>query len=489
MSTRRLWILPFLALALGTLAATLAQCGGDATAAMPPQMPAHVPAQSGQDPATPASASTPGDRIRILLSGSMLGRLEPCGCASGQLGGLARRMQHIGEQRNYDLLIEGGDLVEGTNELDVQKLFTALQILYGMQRPYDVLGVGQNDLNLPLAEWMGLAAMAPVVASDLTSTQPEWPGKPFVEKEVHGKVVRIASLSLHLPAALQTPDAPIHLLPPNEAWQKALAGAADSTLRVLLVNGSDAETRALVPELKPAPDLVACMDHGYLEPTVSPQIVAGVPIVFAGIRGRVLLDVWLERLPTGPRAICELVPLVGSKTVSAGGGDPDVKQVLLGHRNSVKDAGVLARLARQLPTANGAAYVGSDNCRSCHALAFAAWEKTRHHGAWETLQKAEADPKRYGWPVTFYPDCVSCHVVGYREQTGFVTFEETPQLAAVGCERCHGAGSDHVMTGGKKKLGLIGGVAASVLCVQCHDFEQSPDFLYQNKWPLIQHGK
>ena len=33
-----------------------------------------------------------------------------------------------------------------------------------------------------------------------------------------------------------------------------------------------------------------------------------------------------------------------------------------------------------------------------------------------------------------------------------------------------------------------GGVAASQLCVECHDFEQSPDFLYGTEWPKIEHG-
>ena len=91
--------------------------------------------------------------------------------------------------------------------------------------------------------------------------------------------------------------------------------------------------------------------------------------------------------------------------------------------------------------------------------------------------------------MTAYPDCVGCHVVGYREQTGFVSFADTPDLANVGCERCHGPGSDHVQNPGQKRYGLHGGVAASVLCSQCHDFEQSPNFLYGDRWPAIQHGR
>jgi hypothetical protein len=143
----------------------------------------------------------------------------------------------------------------------------------------------------------------------------------------------------------------------------------------------------------------------------------------------------------------------------------------------------------QQPTPNGAAYVGSETCRTCHPSAFAAFEKSRHFHAWQTLVDAERDPKRYGWPVTAYPDCVSCHVVGFAEVTGFRSFDETPHLAGVGCERCHGPGSDHLLAPEKHRLGIRGGIRPSELCVQCHDFEQSPTFLYGDKWPLIQHGR
>lgn len=481
---------PLLGFALIALTTLFAQCGdGDGRTPRAPQEP--QPANAAPASVAPASSALAGsDPVRLLVSGSMLGRLEPCGCASGQLGGLARRMQHIGENRAYDLLIEGGDLVESATELDLMKMFTATQVLFGMQRPYDVLGIGSHDLTLPLADWTSFqkGMMVPVVASDLTSDLPDWPAKPFVEKQVRDHTVRIGSLTMTLPPALAVEKAPVQLLTPEAGWKAALAGAADATLRVLLLHTDEAAARRLVPQLQPAPDLVVCFDRGYVEPAGAAQVVGGVPLVFAGIRGRILVEVALSRLPTGPRASLELVPLAGSKTLPGGGGDPAVKDMLLLHRDDVKQQGILAKMARQHPTPGGAAYVGSETCRACHPTAFAAWEKSRHFQAWDTLVKAEADPKRYGWPVTHYPDCVSCHVVGFGQQTGFVTHEETPHLAGVGCERCHGPGSDHITTGGKKKMGIHAGTEPSRLCTQCHDFEQSPDFLYTTKWAVIQHG-
>ena len=473
-----------LVLCLATLVATFAQCSeGKATA------PAAVTAQ---DPAPSKPSTPPPDQLRVLVSGSMLGRLEPCGCASGQLGGLARRMQHIGEQRTYDLLLEGGDLVDGPTELDLLKLFTSKQVLFGMERRYDALGVGAKDLLLPRAEWSAFLTddpPLPVVASNLACSEPDWPAKPFAEKTVRGIKVRIASFLLELPPALRAADSPVKIVPAADAWKSALAGADDGTRRIVMVHGDEAAIRALIPQLQPAPDLAIGVDPGWIEPKAAPLLVGKVPLVFSGIRGRVLLDVWLHRDAAGPHAVCELVPLAGSKTVPGGGGDPNVKEVILEHRRVVKADDVLGKMARQLPTPNGAVYVGTSKCKVCHPIEWDVWNKSKHAVAWETLVDAEKDAKRYGWPVTAYPDCVSCHVVGHREVSGFVSFEETPDLADVGCERCHGPGSDHMASAGGKKLGIIGGIAPSMLCIQCHDFEQSPDFLYGDRWPKIAHGK
>ena len=117
------------------------------------------------------------------------------------------------------------------------------------------------------------------------------------------------------------------------------------------------------------------------------------------------------------------------------------------------------------------------------------WQKSKHAGAWETLERAQKDTDRYGWPVTEYPDCISCHVVGYREKSGFVNHAQTPDLSDVGCERCHGPGSAHVTNPVGNKMGKVGGGFASRVCTECHDFEQTPDFDYNTRWGVIQHGK
>lgn len=461
-----------------TLAALLPQCRDQVAQAEP----------AWQDPQGHAGVAEQ-DKLVLLLSADMVGRLEPCGCASGQLGGLARRMQYIGERRYHDVLLEGGNLIAGSSPLDLEKLATAITVLSGMQHHYDALGISSGELALPRDEFAAYATGVPYVAADLLPTTPEsaasWPVVPFTQKQVRGRTVRIAALTLQLPATVTD----LRLLPPTEGWQRAMAEAPEDSWRILMLHGTDEQARQLVPALQPAPHLVMCADPSYHEPKNKAEYVQQVPVVYPGIRGRVLEEVTLYRLPSGTKAQIELVPLVGSLTLPGGGGDPDVKQILLAHRQQVKDAGLLQQMARRQKTSNGAAYVGSQNCTGCHPVASALFATTHHSHAFATLQKAEADPKRYGWPVTHYPDCVSCHVVGYGEESGFVDAEETPHLAGVGCERCHGPASEHVASGGQKKLGLLGGLLPALLCAQCHDFEQSPEFVYQERWAKIQHGK
>jgi len=96
------------------------------------------------------------------------------------------------------------------------------------------------------------------------------------------------------------------------------------------------------------------------------------------------------------------------------------------------------------------AYVGSNKCKMCHLKEHKSWAESKMGQAFEILKpgaRAEAkktaglDPEK---DYTTDATCLACHVTGYGKEGGFTSIEETPDLAGVGCEMCHGAGGTYV---------------------------------------------
>ena len=90
---------------------------------------------------------------------------------------------------------------------------------------------------------------------------------------------------------------------------------------------------------------------------------------------------------------------------------------------------------------DAAKYVSGKKCAMCHAEQTETWNAMKHSKAWSSLT---ADQIASGKDDKGRA-CVSCHSTGY-DKGGFTTFEATPDLANVGCEACHGAGSQHIQT-------------------------------------------
>ncbi len=139
--------------------------------------------------------------------------------------------------------------------------------------------------------------------------------------------------------------------------------------------------------------------------------------------------------------------------------------------------------------ANAAKYVGAKKCKACHMKQYKAWKKTSMATSFEKLKagvdadakkKAGLDPAK---DYTHDAKCLACHTTGYGKEGGFKSIEETPKLANVQCEGCHGPGSEYknVMKKSRKKWkkegyksadlkahGLIIPSEDEVGCMSCH---------------------
>ena len=138
----------------------------------------------------------------------------------------------------------------------------------------------------------------------------------------------------------------------------------------------------------------------------------------------------------------------------------------------------------------GHMYVGTKRCKTCHnsekgGAQFTKWSESKHAKAFATLAtpkaleiakaKGIADPQKAD-------ECLSCHVTGHGKPADM--FKPTFAAAdGVGCESCHGPGSDYMkmktMQGIRDKsikgaeLGLI--EPNKKTCDTCHN-EKSPTF-------------
>ena len=132
-------------------------------------------------------------------------------------------------------------------------------------------------------------------------------------------------------------------------------------------------------------------------------------------------------------------------------------------------------------------YIGSDKCaRMCHkgekkGRQYEIWQESKHAGAFKTLgndQSREiAQKKGLGDPQKA-PECLKCHVTAFDAKKELVdstcTYEE-----GVGCEACHGPGSEYrkLSTMKNHELAVAAGLweQTEAVCVKCHN-EESPTY-------------
>src|SRR5207253_234634 len=110
-------------------------------------------------------------------------------------------------------------------------------------------------------------------------------------------------------------------------------------------------------------------------------------------------------------------------------------------------------------------FAGSQSCGTCHSKALGVWKRSGHAKALGTLEHEGHDRD---------PECLPCHVVGLQSSHGFWSKQKTPQLAAVGCESCHGAGLGHAKNPWKVSLPKV----TTSTCGSCHTSNTSPDFIF-----------
>ncbi len=403
------------------------------------------------------------DEVSVFLTGSELGALKPCGCSGGQLGGLDRRsVVFAGAPKQKRLIIDTGGLVKSDSEQDLIKFSIIIQSFSLLD--YDLVNLTEKDMKI--AQNLGLLSNPIVGFISPYGSGEKIAGRFRNQYLLNSKYVAISVLTFDVDTA---PIEQIREVFSREPGQRSV--------NILIINRCDDAIIFSIAKLGTV-DCLVCPSESD-EPTVISDPNKR-PLVFSvGRFGRYVSRLQIteggekDKLKINFSAIPVTEDLPQEKSLV---------ELYKAYQQLVKDSNLLEKLGRfALP--NGLKYTGSESCKLCHRLEYETCSDHAHAHAFSTLQRVGSQ---------FDPECVVCHTVGMKYESGYVSEEKTAYLKNVGCENCHGPGSEHIRTLGEAKT-----TEPKSQCLDCHTPEQSSRYagneqLYREKiihwWELTVSG-
>ncbi|MEW6219470.1 MAG: cytochrome c family protein [Thermodesulfobacteriota bacterium] len=123
-------------------------------------------------------------------------------------------------------------------------------------------------------------------------------------------------------------------------------------------------------------------------------------------------------------------------------------------------------------------YLGTEACQGCHPQEYANFKQyAKKANSFSSIERL-----RDGLTPEEVEGCYHCHTTGYGRPGGFVSPQQTPQLANAGCEVCHGPGERHAAS---REPGDIKGRLTLEDCEVCHVSARVEAFRFK---PLIHGG-
>lgn len=428
------------------------------------------------------SPAKPQD-LTLLFTCDVRGRLVPCGCFTGQMGGLTRIASLVGKGSAPELLkVDIGDAIEGSADYDqieyryIQHAFAAMG--------YDALNIGHREAQLTAAQLRELKAKSPV---------------PMLSANLLDAATRVSIFE------------PFRIVR-RGPWRIALVGVMDSRSigdalgEGLALENIETVLGKVLPALKGQADfivLLAFVDeaalHSLAKQFYELDIVLGGKVaqpsqeLFRENQSLILATTNQSRAlgtlgvtlaaPGKVTPIKGEVILVSDRIVQ----DEEIAALAVAYRGEVRRTTLAlddpATLRQDMvPGVKASAqFAGSETCLGCHPSAAKVWQTSAHARAWKTLIARDADAD---------PNCIACHSIGFGTPSGYRREFKATKLVNVGCESCHGPGSQHVE---QRSAGLTDRDHFRTLgtgdCQKCHHGEFSRPFDWDKFWPAVQHGK
>lgn len=438
--------------------------------------------------------------LAIVISGEMHGYTRPCGCSEPQYGGLTRRysfLQSLKAKGWPIVAVDLGDIAADPGPQTMLKYEMSMKALDLMG--YKAIGLGKRELRMPLSEALThytLNNATPIpLAVNLAEAQKGGmyfkmnvrPYEVFAEAgfkvgvvgavgqdivdEVSNalpaqekKNMRFLANPKMIPTALQNfsqqnVDISILLFQGFETkkGQRPAAEAhkcAEAMHKVHLSDGGIAPIHLLVCMLEG--------DDG--EPPANfftdPMAYPNTRIVSIGHKGKYVGVVGVWKKNGGFDFKYHLVP-IGPEYAPKHGDSNPVLKLEEDYALDLKNKDMLAQFKHsphpiQAERMQGR-YEGSARCGDCHDDAYKVWKNSKHSHAFDALVDARLPSLRQ-----FDGECVVCHTVGFKYTTGYYDppagankkqiDRHNEKLKHVGCESCHGPGSEHANNPNNKAL-------------------------------------
>jgi len=387
--------------------------------------------------------------LTIFITGNELGALKPCGCLGGQLGGLDRRSAVFKSvPKEQRLIVDTGRLTEGDSEQGQLKFNIVVEALKLLK--YDLVNLTREDIEI--ARNQGMLDGIGSVFKTISAQQPPDANMPatFTRKlPLNGQpiVVNVAAFDVDKEEIEQI-----------EGLFTTEAGA--QSVNILIVNGCD---RALIDSIAKKAPVVDCL----VCPAESdePELIGEAnrsPLVFSvGRFGKYVNELQIRAVKGEKKLKLSYRSIPVKEDLPR---ESSLVELYKNYQQLVKLSNLLENYPR-IPLREGLKYTGSRACQNCHEYEYKKWSSRVHAHAYATLEKVGSQ---------YDPECVVCHVVGMKYESGFVSGERSGHLKNVGCENCHGAGSEHIESAGEVRIQMPKSVCTD--CTDCHTPEHSGDY-------------
>ncbi len=378
----------------------------------------------------------------IFLTGNILGQLKPCGCASGQLGGLSRRVaifREVPPDRRF--LVDTGNFLADRTEQDIVKFGFIVQALDMLG--YDIVSMTEDDA--AIARDLGLLEensfdIISYAQDTQTEVRPSW--KRQLKLGEQTVTVTIAAVNAE-----------------SDQWDSLPKffdeEPAGPRLNILIINDGSED----IVESIAATDVVDVLICPALadEPEILDEERKKPLVLSVGQLGKYIGKLTL-RLGENQNLRLDFTKVAVDEKLDA---DEELVQLYMDYQLAVEEEKLLEKVSKvMLP--DGLEYLGSDSCAGCHKYEYDKWSTKPHARAYQTLVDVGSEHD---------PECIVCHVVGLEYETGFVSKKSSEGLRNIGCEVCHGPGSKHMTVALKGKETGISEPQST--CIDCHTSEHS----------------